>query len=191
MKAEDIFASLLTTIDEAERRLGMRTMATSSPIALGAVRGALTQLRSVVEASVIALDDNDLRERADAHRLVADVASATLGIADDRALGAAHRVVGETHPMLVGDDPPATETVDAVAALERALISVTVSYRRLEQLETERRIEVYHQLVPASDVQVRTGLAQLIWDDVPNRVREAFLRGENAVSYRAYPNEEG
>ena len=188
--SEEILRSLEPAIDRVEHTLqAARSRGQSdAQIALG-IR-AVGLLRGFLDKLIKQIGDQDLAERVTVYRLVAERCAGFLEQPLEAVFPAVLSLLAESDINLTESMPaPAPEVV---SSLRQILLRVTVTYAVKDGGDLgERTVVVLLHEVQSRQVREYKMAQEMPWENMPEDVREQFLRNnQRPVAFTLYPEEQ-
>jgi hypothetical protein len=147
--------------------------------------GLAQQLAQVVDRILSMDDDPDRVERQTVYRQLADNLTGDVDIPAPQLIDVLAALCGDHEDT--GESDAAADT-QSVGKVTDKLVRLTVTYTPNLNGPSKRTIEV--ALATSSrGLTIRKLQSQLPWEDLPNDVREAFLRGDQSIGFRLFPGE--
>lgn len=183
--SEDILRSLEPAIQRVEDTLRRALSGGQSDAQLALALRSIDRLRSFLHKIIEQVADRDLAERAAVYGLVTERCTEFLNCPADLVYPAVLRLCAESDSKLT-DGLPAPDP-KIVSALEQVLLQVTVTYS-LEGQRGQRTALVLLHDVHERQVREHKVVEEMPWENIPDDVRERFLRdGRQPVTFTLYP----
>jgi hypothetical protein len=183
--SEDILRKLESAIDKAENSL---RAGGQSDVQFALALRSIGLLRSFLHKIMERIGDQDLAERAAVYGVITEKCAGFLDRPQDLVYPAVIRLCAESDTDMTDGLP--TPDPEIMSSLEKVLLQVAVTYSRKGEGAERTVLVLLHDL---SERQVREQkvMIEMPWENVPEDVRERFVRdGKRPVTFTLYPGGE-